>query len=175
MEPVAEAGGYPLPAPPLRLDGERPPVRRPPPALDEHGDELRAWLSGRRLGGARAGRYSRGQLLPDDLRQHEAHVLAQDLELRHVLGAAGAEEVDEPLRRAPPGALAPEEMPTTRAPSSHSSRTSASLSIRCDAAPQSRATSTRRLEFDEFFEPMTSTRSHCSAICLTASWRFVVA
>jgi crotonobetainyl-CoA:carnitine CoA-transferase CaiB-like acyl-CoA transferase len=45
MEPVAEAGGLPLPAPPLRLDGERPPIRRPPPALDEHGDELRAWLS----------------------------------------------------------------------------------------------------------------------------------
>ena len=41
-----EAGGYPLPTPPLRLDGERPPIRRPPPALDEHGDELRAWLRG---------------------------------------------------------------------------------------------------------------------------------
>jgi crotonobetainyl-CoA:carnitine CoA-transferase CaiB-like acyl-CoA transferase len=45
MEPVAEAGGYPLPAPPLRLDGERPPIRRPPPRLDEHGAELRAWLA----------------------------------------------------------------------------------------------------------------------------------
>jgi crotonobetainyl-CoA:carnitine CoA-transferase CaiB-like acyl-CoA transferase len=45
MEPVAEAGGYPLPTPPLRLDGERPPIRRPPPRLDEHGAELRAWLS----------------------------------------------------------------------------------------------------------------------------------
>ena len=45
MEPVQEAGGYPLPAPPLRLDGERPPIRRPPPRLDEHGAELRAWLS----------------------------------------------------------------------------------------------------------------------------------
>jgi crotonobetainyl-CoA:carnitine CoA-transferase CaiB-like acyl-CoA transferase len=45
MEPVAEAGGYPLPTPPLRLDGERPPIRRPPPRLDEHGDELRAWLA----------------------------------------------------------------------------------------------------------------------------------
>jgi len=44
MEPVREAGGYPLPTPPLRLDGERPPVRLPPPRLDEHGDELRAWL-----------------------------------------------------------------------------------------------------------------------------------
>jgi crotonobetainyl-CoA:carnitine CoA-transferase CaiB-like acyl-CoA transferase len=45
MEPVVEAGGYPLPAPPLRLDGKRPGVRRPPPRLDEHGHELRAWLS----------------------------------------------------------------------------------------------------------------------------------
>jgi len=44
LEPVLEAGGHPLPAPPLRLDGERPAVRRPPPRLDEHGAELRAWL-----------------------------------------------------------------------------------------------------------------------------------
>jgi crotonobetainyl-CoA:carnitine CoA-transferase CaiB-like acyl-CoA transferase len=44
MEPVRETGGYPLPAPPLRLDGERPQIRRPPPRLDEHGDELREWL-----------------------------------------------------------------------------------------------------------------------------------
>src|SRR4051794_18937714 len=44
MEPVAESGSLPLPTPPLRLDGERPPIRRPPPRLDEHGDELRAWL-----------------------------------------------------------------------------------------------------------------------------------
>jgi crotonobetainyl-CoA:carnitine CoA-transferase CaiB-like acyl-CoA transferase len=33
-----------VPAPPLRFDGRRPPVRRPPPALDEHGDDVRAWL-----------------------------------------------------------------------------------------------------------------------------------
>ena len=45
MEPVGEAGGYPLPTPPLRLDGERPAIRRPPPGLDEHGAELRAWLA----------------------------------------------------------------------------------------------------------------------------------
>ena len=44
MQPVVEAAGYPLPSPPLRLDGERPDVRRPPPQLDEHGDELREWL-----------------------------------------------------------------------------------------------------------------------------------
>ena len=30
--------------PPLRFDGERPPIRRPPPRLDEHGDEIRRWL-----------------------------------------------------------------------------------------------------------------------------------
>jgi crotonobetainyl-CoA:carnitine CoA-transferase CaiB-like acyl-CoA transferase len=45
MAPIVAAGGYPLSAPPLRLDGERPEVRRPPPRLDEHGAELRAWLS----------------------------------------------------------------------------------------------------------------------------------
>ena len=73
------------------------------------------------------------------------------------------------------GALAPDEMPTTRLPASHSSRTWAALSIRCASQPRSRATSTRRCEFDEFCEPMTSTRSHSVAICLTAAWRFVVA
>src|SRR5215207_6654790 len=46
MAPVRGAGGYPLPAPPLRLDGERPEIRRPPPRLDEHGSELRRWLGG---------------------------------------------------------------------------------------------------------------------------------
>jgi crotonobetainyl-CoA:carnitine CoA-transferase CaiB-like acyl-CoA transferase len=45
MEPVREVAGYPLPTPPLRLDGERPAIRRPPPKLDEHGAELRDWLS----------------------------------------------------------------------------------------------------------------------------------
>ena len=52
MEPVREVGGFPLPAPPLRLDGARPDVRLPPPRLDEHGDELRAWL---RPGGSPSG------------------------------------------------------------------------------------------------------------------------
>jgi crotonobetainyl-CoA:carnitine CoA-transferase CaiB-like acyl-CoA transferase len=33
-----------FPAPPLRVDGERPRVSRLPPALDEHGDEIRRWL-----------------------------------------------------------------------------------------------------------------------------------
>ena len=40
--------GVPLVRPPLRVDGERPPIRRGPPALDEHGDEIRAWLRGER-------------------------------------------------------------------------------------------------------------------------------
>ena len=45
LDPVGEAGGIPLVRPPLRLDGERPAIRRPPPRLDEHGAELREWLS----------------------------------------------------------------------------------------------------------------------------------
>jgi crotonobetainyl-CoA:carnitine CoA-transferase CaiB-like acyl-CoA transferase len=45
MEPTEERDGLPLIRPPLRLDGERPPIRLPPPRLDEHGDDLRAWLS----------------------------------------------------------------------------------------------------------------------------------
>jgi crotonobetainyl-CoA:carnitine CoA-transferase CaiB-like acyl-CoA transferase len=45
MEPIARPDGVPVAAPPLRLDGERPEVRRAPPALDEHGEEIRAWLS----------------------------------------------------------------------------------------------------------------------------------
>jgi hypothetical protein len=28
----------------MRFDGERPPVARRPPRLDEHGDDIRAWL-----------------------------------------------------------------------------------------------------------------------------------
>jgi crotonobetainyl-CoA:carnitine CoA-transferase CaiB-like acyl-CoA transferase len=46
LEPVDSSHGVPLVAPPLRLDGLRPAVRLPPPALDEHGDEIRAWLAG---------------------------------------------------------------------------------------------------------------------------------
>ena len=44
MEPTEEHEGVPLVRPPLRLDGKRPEIRRGPPALDEHGDEIRAWL-----------------------------------------------------------------------------------------------------------------------------------
>src|SRR3954468_3053763 len=45
LEPVSEVDGVPLVNPPLRVDGERPPIRYAPPGLDEHGEELRAWLS----------------------------------------------------------------------------------------------------------------------------------
>ena len=45
MEPVEEVDGLPLIRPPLRVDGERPPIRRPPPRLDEHGGDLREWLA----------------------------------------------------------------------------------------------------------------------------------
>jgi crotonobetainyl-CoA:carnitine CoA-transferase CaiB-like acyl-CoA transferase len=44
LEPTAEHAGVPLVRPPLRLDGERPPIRYGPPRLDEHGDDVRAWL-----------------------------------------------------------------------------------------------------------------------------------
>ena len=43
LSPVDAATG--VPNPPLRIGGERPGVRLPPPALDEHGDDIRAWLS----------------------------------------------------------------------------------------------------------------------------------
>jgi crotonobetainyl-CoA:carnitine CoA-transferase CaiB-like acyl-CoA transferase len=45
LEPTEDHAGLPLIRPPLRLDGDRPPIRRPPPALDEHGDQIRAWLA----------------------------------------------------------------------------------------------------------------------------------
>jgi crotonobetainyl-CoA:carnitine CoA-transferase CaiB-like acyl-CoA transferase len=45
LSPVDAATG--VPNPPLRVGGERPPVRLPPPALDEHGDAIRAWLRDR--------------------------------------------------------------------------------------------------------------------------------
>jgi crotonobetainyl-CoA:carnitine CoA-transferase CaiB-like acyl-CoA transferase len=44
MEPTEVHEGVPLVRPPIRLDGERPEIRRAPPALDEHGDVIRAWL-----------------------------------------------------------------------------------------------------------------------------------
>jgi crotonobetainyl-CoA:carnitine CoA-transferase CaiB-like acyl-CoA transferase len=44
LEPIDSTHGVPLVAPPLRLDGSRPPVRLPPPRLDEHGEEIRTWL-----------------------------------------------------------------------------------------------------------------------------------
>jgi crotonobetainyl-CoA:carnitine CoA-transferase CaiB-like acyl-CoA transferase len=52
LDPVDAATG--VPAPPLRLSGERPDVRLPPPALDEHGDEIRSWLR-RAPGGSSSG------------------------------------------------------------------------------------------------------------------------
>jgi crotonobetainyl-CoA:carnitine CoA-transferase CaiB-like acyl-CoA transferase len=45
LEPIAEIDGVRVPQPALRLDGERPQVRARPPRLDEHGDEIRAWLA----------------------------------------------------------------------------------------------------------------------------------
>jgi hypothetical protein len=44
LQPTDSSHRVPLIAPPLRLDGERPPIHRPPPRLDEHGEEIRTWL-----------------------------------------------------------------------------------------------------------------------------------
>ncbi len=44
MEPTETRDGVPLVRPPLRVDGERPEIRRVPPSLDEHGEAIRAWL-----------------------------------------------------------------------------------------------------------------------------------
>jgi len=44
MEPTESRDDVPLVRPPLRVDGERPAIRRAPPGLDEHGDAIRAWL-----------------------------------------------------------------------------------------------------------------------------------
>jgi crotonobetainyl-CoA:carnitine CoA-transferase CaiB-like acyl-CoA transferase len=44
MEPSEVVDGVPLVRPPLRIDGERPPIRYRPPHLDEHADDVRAWL-----------------------------------------------------------------------------------------------------------------------------------
>jgi crotonobetainyl-CoA:carnitine CoA-transferase CaiB-like acyl-CoA transferase len=44
MQPTDDSHRVPLVTPPLRLDGERPPIDRPPPQLDEQGDEIRTWL-----------------------------------------------------------------------------------------------------------------------------------
>ena len=45
MEPTQTVDRVPLVAPPLRIDGERPPIRHRPPRLGEHDEDLRAWLS----------------------------------------------------------------------------------------------------------------------------------
>ena len=73
------------------------------------------------------------------------------------------------------GAEAPEVMPTVGDALEPGGSMSVSSSIRWAGTPISRVTSTSRLEFDEFREPITSTRSTSRASCLTAFWRFWVA
>jgi crotonobetainyl-CoA:carnitine CoA-transferase CaiB-like acyl-CoA transferase len=46
LEATDDTHGVPLITPPLRFDGARPEIRYPPPKLDEHGEEIRAWLAG---------------------------------------------------------------------------------------------------------------------------------
>src|SRR5690606_17252370 len=74
------------------------------------------------------------------------------------------------------GALAPAVTPTLRTPSNQAQSTSsAEPTSRASRAPARLATSTKRTEFELFGDPITSTRSACSAIAFTASWRLVVA
>ena len=73
------------------------------------------------------------------------------------------------------GAEAPEVIPTVSTPSSQASSISVSSSIRWASVPEARAVSTRRFEFDEFREPMTSRRSISASRSFTAHWRLEVA
>jgi crotonobetainyl-CoA:carnitine CoA-transferase CaiB-like acyl-CoA transferase len=45
LQPVQEVDGLPLARPPLTLFGAPAAIRRRPPRLDEHGEEIRAWLA----------------------------------------------------------------------------------------------------------------------------------
>src|SRR5207244_479378 len=61
---------------------------------------VRASLRRARSGALRRERQlALGERLADLARQHEADVLLDDFELRHVLGAAGAEELQQPLHQ----------------------------------------------------------------------------
>ena len=74
------------------------------------------------------------------------------------------------------GAEAPEVMPTTLISSSNqASSISVSSSIRYDGTPPARAVSTRRFEFEELREPITSSRSIFPSSSFTAHCRFEVA
>ncbi|RQX35940.1 carnitine dehydratase, partial [Micromonospora chalcea] len=45
LEPVVTTGGVPGIRNPIGLSGTPPRYELPPPELDEHGDQLRAWLA----------------------------------------------------------------------------------------------------------------------------------
>jgi crotonobetainyl-CoA:carnitine CoA-transferase CaiB-like acyl-CoA transferase len=44
LDPVVSPGGVPSVRNPIGLSRTSPSYRLPPPGLDEHGDEIRAWL-----------------------------------------------------------------------------------------------------------------------------------
>ncbi|MFM8889252.1 MAG: CoA transferase, partial [Solirubrobacterales bacterium] len=48
LDPVDEFDGTRTPASPIGIVDQPPETRRPPPELDQHGDEIRAWLAGDR-------------------------------------------------------------------------------------------------------------------------------
>ena len=79
------------------------------------------------------------------LREHEADVLAHHLELRDVLARRGRGRRPRAAAPAPPARWRPTRCRRPACRPATPRRTCASLSIRCDSAPCSRATSTRRL------------------------------
>ena len=84
------------------------------------------------------------------LRQHEADVLAQDLELRDVRRPARAEEVHEAARRAPRARWRRRRCRRRGRPRATPPAPGRRCRSGTTSAPWSRATSTSRLEFDEF-------------------------
>jgi crotonobetainyl-CoA:carnitine CoA-transferase CaiB-like acyl-CoA transferase len=45
LDPVVTVGGVPGVRNPIRFSSTAADYRRPPPGLDEHGEEIRAWLT----------------------------------------------------------------------------------------------------------------------------------
>jgi crotonobetainyl-CoA:carnitine CoA-transferase CaiB-like acyl-CoA transferase len=45
LEPAVDAGGMPTVRNPIRFSETPPSYRLPPPAVDEHGEEIRRWLA----------------------------------------------------------------------------------------------------------------------------------
>ena len=99
--------------------------------------------------------------------------LGGDVQIEHADDAAAA--LPDPAPQTDTGAEAPAVTPTRAAPATQAGSMHSAPSIRKARAPCFSASSRRRLEFELFTEPTTSTTSHWPARMRTASWRFWVA